>query len=368
MSNALQVSRFGALTALGASEAGFEALIAGRDGLGVGPDWMPATMPTMPVTAPLSPGNRTFTLAYRLVEELDLDPEGLAVVFATTTSSMLDGEVAVTTHVLGGVPDEPANFLVNHLPHQPAARVARALGATGPVLTVSTACTSGTVAIGAGADLIRAGRARRALVIGSDSLCRTTIFGFSSLGAYAPGRCRPFDREREGMCIGEGAAYLVLEPATAGARFTLVGVETAADGYHLTAPDPEGAGLARAIRGALGGLNPAEVDHLNAHATGTETNDGAEAAALGRVVPGAAISATKGATGHTLGAAGLVEAVFLLQSMAAEVVPPVVGLREAVAGVDVSSELRHRRQRIGVSVNLAFGGHNAAVAFRREDA
>jgi 3-oxoacyl-[acyl-carrier-protein] synthase II len=105
---------------------------------------------------------------------------------------------------------------------------------------------------------------------------------------------------------------------------------------------------------------------VNAHATGTEANDAAEAAALALAAPAAAISATKGASGHTLGAAGVVEAVWLLQSMDAGVIPPVAGLSDPVDGVDVSAVSRQRRQRVGVSVNLAFGGHNAAVAFRRE--
>lgn len=365
----LQVARYGALTALGGTHDGFAALIDGRDGFGPDPDrpaWVEPGVSVACVRAALGAHNRTLALADRLLDGLDVDPRGLAVVFATTTSAMLDGEQAVEEYVRGEAPRRPLDFLWSHLAHQPAIAVKERLGATGPALVVSTACTSGTVAIGVAHDLVATGRAARALVIGADALCRTTLYGFRSLSAYTASRCRPLDQARDGMAIGEGAAFLLLEPATPDARFTLLGVATATDGYHLTAPDPEGNGVARAIAGALGGLDPAAVDHVNAHATGTEANDAAEAASIGRAAPRAAVSATKGASGHTLGAAGLVEAVWLLQSMDANLIPPVVGLVNPVPNVDVAPHTRTRAQRVGVSVNLAFGGHNAAVAFRKE--
>lgn len=371
----LQISRFGALTALGATEDGFSALIEGRDGfapgLDPGPEWLPPGQPVARVRALLPDAPRTVALALAALGSLDVDPRGLAVIVATTTSDMLAGEAAIEASVKGERPARPVDYLWSHLAHQPAAALARHLGATGPALVVSTACTSGTVAIGVAADLVRAGRCRRALVVGADALCRTTLHGFRSLSAYTTTRCRPMDQARDGMAIGEGAAWLLLEPRTAspaagGARFSLIGVATASDAHHLTAPDPTGSGVLRAITGALGGVGLADIDHVNAHATGTEANDAAEAAALLRAAPRAAVSATKGASGHTLGAAGVIEAVWLLQSMAAGVIPPVVGLQNAVGGVNVSDTVRTREQTVGVSINLAFGGHNAAVAFRRE--
>lgn len=364
----LQIAGYGALTSLGATESGFSALIAGRDGFGPGPDWVPHDQPVAPVRASVGDGPRTVAIALAALAGLDVDPRGLAVIFATTTSDVLAGEAAIETWVKGERPARPVDFMWSHLPHQPALAVARHLGATGPALVVSTACTSGAVAIGVGADLVRAGRCRRALVIGADALCRTTIHGFRSLSAYSTTRCRPMDMARDGMAIGEAAAWLLLEPRkpSGGARFSLIGVATATDAHHLTAPDPAGSGILRAVAGAIRGLDPGAIDHVNAHATGTGANDSAEAAALSRAAPRAAISATKGASGHTLGAAGLVEAVWLLQAMEAGVIPPVVGLRNPIEGVDVAPTARTRDQTIGVSVNLAFGGHNAAVAFRKE--
>jgi 3-oxoacyl-(acyl-carrier-protein) synthase len=364
----LQVSRFGTLTALGGTQAGFARLIAGEHGFGEPPAWLDGPAVTACVHAPVGPEHRTMALALAAIADLDVDPRGLGVVCATTTSAMLAGEVAVASWVHGEQPAHPADYLWSHLTHWPAVAVAERLGATGPVTAVSTACTSGTVAIGVAADLLRAGRCARVLVVGADALCRTTLFGFRSLGAYTSTRCRPMDQGRDGMAIGEGAAYLLLEPRRADARFTLLGVATATDGHHLTAPDPAGSGVIRAIAAATAGLDPGAIDHVNAHATGTEANDAAEAAAIARAAPNAAVSATKGASGHTLGAAGVIEAVWLLQAMDAGVIPPVVGLENPLDGVDVAPVARARRQAVGVSVNLAFGGHNAAVAFRREGA
>ncbi|HNH49074.1 MAG TPA: beta-ketoacyl synthase chain length factor, partial [Myxococcota bacterium] len=160
-----------------------------------------------------------------------------------------------------------------------------------------------------------------------------------------------------------GAAWLLLERRPG--PFRLVGVGVRTDGIHLTAPDEQGGGVRRAIRAALGELPGEAVDHVNAHATGTEANDGAEARGIFAACPKALVSATKGATGHTLGAAGVVEAVLLLQSMERGLVPGLRGLQAPLPDLDLSAQSRLHPQELGVSVNLAFGGHNAAVAFAR---
>ena len=358
--SAIYVSRYGLLTALGRDFAAFERICAGEGGEGRAPDWWESG-PVAPVTAP---GRyRSYVLAEAVLTGQDFDPEGLAVIFATTTSGMDEGEPAIFQQLSGETPTHPLDLLWTNLPHQPGACLASTLGATGPVLTVSTACTSGTVAIGVAADLIRGGRCRRALVVGADAFCRTTLQGFRSLGAYTKTTCRPMDQGRDGMWLGEGAAWLLLERRPG--PFRLVGVGVRTDGIHLTAPDEQGGGVRRAILAALGDVPPEKVDHVNAHATGTDANDGAEARGIFAACPQALVSATKGATGHTLGAAGVVEAVLLLQSMERGLVPGLRGLTQPVPDLDLSAGTRSHAQGLGISVNLAFGGHNAAVAFER---
>ncbi len=362
----------GCLTALGDLDATMAALTGASDataGIRPGPEWAPGDLRFAMVKEDVSDysRHRTFGLALALLrraagEGTDIDPDGLAVIFATTTSGMLLGEVAIEQHVRGKSPDVPDDVLMCHLAHRPAEAVATALVATGPWLTVSTACTSGTVAFGVAMDLLRAGRCRRALVIGADALCRTTVYGFRSLGACSPARCRPFDEARDGMMIGEGAAFALLEPGEG--AIELLGCASRTDAHHLTAPDPQGRGLVRAMLAALGNVDRGAIDHVNAHATGTVTNDGVEAGALAEAAPAAWVSATKGATGHTLGAAGVLEAVILAESMRRGVVPASVGCERPVGGVAVAEVSRPRSQRIGVSVNMAFGGHNAAIVLR----
>ena len=377
MAMRLQLSRWGALTSLGDTEAGFARLCEGASGLvpamGAEIAWLSAAEgvervgPVAPVRFAIE-APRGVGLADAALGGAIFDPEGLAVIVATTAGAMVEGEPVVGEYVRGEPLSTPRAFFWDARLHNVADALAEKLGATGPAFAVSTACTSGTVAVGIAADLLRAGRARRVLVVGSDALCRSTLFGFRSLGIYAPERCRPFDVARQGMNIGEAAAWVLVERLDAGAgpgAIELLGVGVATDAQHLTAPDPAGKGLGRAIRAALGPVDPHEVDHVNAHGTGTQPNDAAEATLLPGLLPNALVSATKGATGHTLGAAGVVELVLLIQSLRTGVIPPVVGLTQPIHGVAVSSVLRRHVQRVGVSTNLAFGGHNAAVAIRR---
>ena len=367
----LQLGGWGTLTALGTTQAGFERLCAGGTGLKETPaglgwledaDGAALLGPLAPVADPV-PLPRGVGLALAALAGVEFDGRGLAVVVATTAGAMVEGELVVQEYVRGEPLSAPRAFFWDARLHGVAEAIAAQVGATGPVLAVSTACTSGTVAIGVGADLVRAGRATRALVVGVDALCRTTLFGFRSLGVYDGERCRPFSARRHGMNIGEGAGWVLVEPWQRGV-IELLGVGVATDAHHLTAPDPGGRGLRGAIQAALGAVVAARVDHVNAHATGTLHNDVAEAALLAALCPGALVSATKAATGHTLGAAGVIEAVFLAQSMSAGVVPPVAGLVEPLDGTKVADEVRPHPQRVGLSLNLAFGGHNAALALR----
>jgi 3-oxoacyl-(acyl-carrier-protein) synthase len=221
---------------------------------------------------------------------------------------------------------------------------------------------------------IRAGRADVVLAGGTDLLCRFVVAGFNSLRATSD-VARPFDRDRKGLVLGEGAAVLVLESAEHAAgrgariRARVAGTGAAADAVHMTAPDREGAGAARAIRAALddAGVMPADVGFVSAHGTGTPYNDAMEAAALTRVFGAGRVPANsiKGAIGHTLGAAGAIEAVLCVRVLEAGLVPPTVGLETidpACATVDlVQGAARRVAARTVVSTSSGFAGANAAI-------
>ena len=265
-----------------------------------------------------------------------------------------------------------------------AAVLGQALGLYGPQATVSTACSSSALAVGLAADAIRRGEARVALAVGTDGLCRLTHAGFDALQALDPDRCRPFDRERRGLSLGEGAGVLVLEDAEharargARARTALVGWGTAADAHHPTAPHPEGAGALAALRAALAAarLSPEAIDYVNAHGTGTPQNDAVEVAvlraALGPHLARIPVSSTKSQLGHCLGAAGAIEALVTVLALEEGIVPPTVSLREpepAWADLDlVATPGRRAPLGTAVSSSYGFGGHNVTLVLARAEA
>ncbi len=295
----------------------------------------------------------------------DRDPARTALVVASTAGDMVVGEAAYLAVCGGSAPTD--DFVWAQRCDRPTTRLARTLGLGGPRLTVSSACSSGVVALGVARDWVAAGRAEAVLVVGVDALCRLTVHGFSSLGLISARPCRPFDAERDGISLGEGAAALLIESEAAmtarGARprAWLRGYGNAQDAHHMTAPHPEAAGLAAAIGAALDGLDPTEVGYVNAHGTGTLPNDAAEGALLARLLPGAAVSSTKGATGHTLGAAGALEALITVLALERGVLPPNAGLHTPGVPLDLVRVARPTRVRHALSLSAAFGGSCAAV-------
>jgi 3-oxoacyl-[acyl-carrier-protein] synthase II len=264
-----------------------------------------------------------------------------------------------------------------------ASVLAQEIGLFGPQATVSTACSSSALAIAMAAEAIRRGETAVAVAVGTDALCRLTYAGFDALQALDPDRCRPFDRARRGLSLGEGAGALVLEAADharargARARAVLLGWGTATDANHVTAPHPEGAGALAALGGALrsSGLPPDAIDYVNAHGTGTPQNDAVEVAVL-RATLGARlarvpVSSTKSQIGHCLGAAGAIEAVATVLALSEGILPPTVSLREpdpAWTDLDLVPTAG-RRARLGVAVtsSYGFGGHNVSLVLGRTD-
>ena len=257
--------------------------------------------------------------------------------------------------------------------------VADALGFGGPITIVSTACASGADAIGQAWELVRRGQATRVLTGGYDALCQLVFAGFDSLQALTPNVCRPFDARRDGLALGEGAAILTLESLeSATARHAtilgeIVGYGTAIDLHHLTQPHPNGDAALAAMQTAcaVAGVEPAAIDYLNAHGTGTPLNDSAEAMAIQRWAGARAeslpVSSTKASIGHLLGAAGSVEAVVCLMALAGQWLPPerTVETPDPVCRFDLVREPRDAQLRLALSNSFGFGGANASLIFRR---
>jgi len=265
------------------------------------------------------------------------------------------------------------------MPNAAAAAVSMRWNLRGPVETITTACASGTHAVAAGAKLIASGRCESVLVGGSESCATATnLAAFSAMRALSPsGVSRPFDVDRDGFCSAEAGAALVLEELSAararGARVyaEIAGSASTADAYHLTAPAPGGSGAARTMRLALddAGIEPAQVAHINAHGTSTQLNDAAEAEAIAAVFGTGRppVTSIKGVTGHSLGAAGAVEAVAVSLSYASRSLPPTacvstVDLRIAES-IDVVAEPRAWTPGPVLSNSFAFGGHNGSLVF-----
>ncbi len=266
------------------------------------------------------------------------------------------------------------------VPNMVAGQLAMEFGATGPNLVTATACASGATAIGVARDLLRAGACDVVLTGGTEAgLTPLCIAGFAQMGALSrrtgdPGSAsRPFDVDRDGFVAAEAAGVLVLERDAdarargARVRANIIGYGASADAYHATAPDPEGAGAERAIRAALAdaSVSPDEIQHVNAHGTSTPLNDIAEARVLRRVLAdGAAVTSTKGVTGHALGAAGAIEAGYTVLAMEHGVIPPTANLDSQDPEIDldiVTKSPRERRLELAMSDSFGFGGQNAVL-------
>lgn len=257
----------------------------------------------------------------------------------------------------------------------PAAVIARAFGLSGPLQTVVNACSSGTDAVALAASWIRAGLCDAAIAGGADELARITYIGFISLMITDDSPCRPFDLTRKGLNLGEGAGMAVLESealrARRGkkARSFVVGYGSACDAHHLTAPHPDGAGLRRAIAEAFAssGVTAADIAFVNAHGTGTPDNDRVEALVLRETLPGVPFLSTKGYTGHTLGAAGAIEAVFTAACLERGEIPGSAGFETPDPELVVAPvrDATPFSGTIALSESLAFGGNNSALLLGR---
>jgi 3-oxoacyl-[acyl-carrier-protein] synthase II len=324
-------------------------------------------------------GRLGLSAAMEALEDAGLSHEKLkglrvGVCMGTTVGSAMNNE-GFYRDFRGGLNPDMA-IIERFLNSNPASVIAREFDLTGPCQTVVNACSSGTDAIGIGASWLRSGICDMVITGGADELCRVTYNGFISLMVSDSSPCRPFDRDRRGLNLGEGAAVLILESEEVmgsrnkAPRAFVMGYGTACDGYHITAPDPDGKGLKKALKDALdeAGKSLSDVAFVNAHGTATRDNDKTEARALNEMLPGVPYLSTKGYTGHTLGAAGAIEAAFTVACLEAGKIPANIGFSEPdpeLGTTPVAEKMKITRS-VAISESLAFGGHNAVLALGLE--
>ena len=296
--------------------------------------------------------------------------ERVGVFLGTSTSGLLQTELAYRHRQPDGSLPEGFRYAPTQNTYSVAAFATTALELAGPSFVVSTACSSSAKVFGNAARMMAAGLIDAAVVGGVDSLCLTTLYGFNSLELLSSDICRPWDAGRRGLSIGEGASFALLERESSssqdGPHGWLLGIGESNDGHHMSTPHPEGAGAIAAMQAALAGagLRPADIDYINLHGTATPSNDAAEdravAAVFGTSTP---CSSTKGATGHTLGAAGGVEAMIGLLALQNGLMPG--GLNVQTPDPELRlNYLRANREaplRAILSNSFGFGGTNASL-------
>ncbi|MEZ5706654.1 MAG: beta-ketoacyl-ACP synthase [Burkholderiaceae bacterium] len=291
----------------------------------------------------------------------------VAVILGSSTASIGATEAAYRQLASEGVfPPQPNGSHHLHTLHSLAMFVQEALGLTGPCTTVSTACSSSAKTFASGARLLALDLADAVVVGGVDTLCGSVIFGFNALQLVSPEPCRPFDRQRRGINLGEAAGFALLERGRNGLR--LLGTGESSDAYHLSAPQPSGHGALTALDQALrnAGVDAAQIDFLHAHGTATPKNDAIEAQVIARRFPARTrVSSTKGFTGHALGAAGALGAAFCLHALETGVMPGTVGTQSAETGIDLQLLLEPTEQAVRTAACHAFGfgGSNCVLVF-----
>lgn len=293
---------------------------------------------------------------------------GLAL--GTSTSGILATEEVLAYRETHGVFAENYDYTATHRMNALTDFCALALAITGPRLTISTACSSSAKVFATAARWFAHDLVDAVVVGGVDSLCLTTIHGFNALGLVSRGITRPLDAERDGINIGEAGGFMLLErakPEQPGV--CLMGYGESSDAYHISSPQPEGEGAAEAMRQALAraGITPSEIDYINLHGTGTPSNDLAESKAIhsvfGEHLP--AHSSTKGFTGHTLGAAGITEAVLVELALLNQLLPPNLNLQQVDPALQLNPVTQTRAHKLtwALSNSFGFGGNNASLVF-----
>jgi len=290
----------------------------------------------------------------------------VALLVGTSTASIGATEQAYRERVDGRIPPALAHPHL-HTPHSLGLFLETVLGTRGPCLTIATACSSSAKIFAQGERLIRLGIVDAAILAGVDTLCGSVLFGFNALELVSPEACRPFDAARRGISIGEAAGFALLEREGEGVP-RLLGHGESSDAHHMSTPHPQGLGARLALADALAraGIGAHDVDYVNLHGTATLKNDEVEATLLADTFPpGTRASSTKGWTGHTLGAAGILEAVLTLLAIEHDLVPGTLNTTtpDALCGPQLALANERRAIRIALSNSFGFGGNNCTLAF-----
>ncbi len=389
---ALAISHISCVNSLGAGSAVLlDALRQGRSGLApcsfetVTLDTCVGEVPgvdALPVRADLA----DYDCRNNRLAQLGLEQDGFAAAVAgararygaarigvflgTSTSGILSTEQAYRRRdpQTGALPAD-FSYVGTHSNFSLADFVSRYLDLTGPALVVSSACSSTAKVFGHAARMIAAGVCDAAVVGGADSLCLTTLYGFNSLGLVARTPCRPYDAGRDGISLGEGAGFALLERTgvhSGGDAMLLLGIGESCDAYHMSTPHPEGLGAQTAMRRALAaaGLAPGDIDYVNLHGTATPANDASEDRAVvslfGAATP---VSSTKGATGHLLGAAGITEAIISMLAIRHGLIPAGLNTRDLDLALQCKYLLANREAKVKrvLSNSFGFGGSNCSL-------
>ncbi len=318
-----------------------------------------------------------FTAVQEALPEHPNDFTDAPIYLATTMGGMEQGTRFYRDYRQNGLTEENRPLLTDYVPFRQGKQLCGRFGFRRAPMVVCNACSSGANAVGLALLALQSGHEARALVAGYDIVSEFVFGGFNGLRLVSRTGCRPFDRDREGLVLGEGAAALLLETEDAVKKSgrqplaELCAYAACCDTYHVTQPHPEGHGAEQVIRQCLKAArwNPEDVDCLNAHGTGTAHNDLMEAKAARRVFENHSslrLTANKGAIGHTLGAAGIIEAAFSILMLRDQVIPPTAGLRqpmEELGPIEIPTRASPGRLRRILSTSYGFGGTNACLAF-----
>jgi 3-oxoacyl-[acyl-carrier-protein] synthase I len=389
---ALVISRYSIVNCLGAgSQAVFDALCEKRSGLvpcdfaGVKLDTWVGRVPGLE-SLQVRPDLGAYDCRNNRLAQLGLELDGFAgavaaararygaarigVFIGTSTSGILETELAYRHRNprTGALPPD-FRYTETHSTYSVADFARRYLELEGPAFVVSAACSSTAKVFGNAARMIAAGVCDAAVVGGVDSLCLTTLCGFRSLELTSRAPCRPFDAERDGISIGEGAGFALLERPDGGAAdeaLLLLGIGESSDAYHMSTPHPEGLGAKLAMQNALSsaGLAPSDIDYINLHGTASRTNDASEDRAVTSLFDGTTpCSSTKGATGHLLGAAGITETIISALAIEHDLMPGSANTRSVDADLKSNYLLANREARVDrvLSNSFGFGGSNCSL-------